>query len=124
MSMSLRRFEGWEAAEVHEHEYDDAGRLVRTIVTKEPEWDDEQRALMLALDQYERELCSGCGGHISSAFDPTVNRDVQSHEPRCLDCAAIEAKRRMDHKGHRGELESCPICAKRSVWVERHIPRA
>lgn len=58
--MSEKRLLGWEPREVHEHEYDDAGRLVRTVVTREAEWDDWERQKMLELAQYESRLCA-CG---------------------------------------------------------------
>lgn len=34
--------------EVHYPEYDEAGTLIRTVVVREPEWDQHERALMLA----------------------------------------------------------------------------
>ena len=47
MNMSLKRFMGWEATEVHEYEYHPNGALARIVVTREPEWDDEQRQIVL-----------------------------------------------------------------------------
>lgn len=44
LGISPRRFRGWEPTTFYE--YDDAGRLVSS--TPEPEWDDEQRALIEA----------------------------------------------------------------------------
>lgn len=58
--MSHKRVLGWEPTETHEHTYDDEGRLVRTVVTREPEWDDMERANMLALADWESDLCK-CG---------------------------------------------------------------
>jgi hypothetical protein len=39
---------GWEPATITEYEYDDDGRLVRSITTREPEFSDEDVALLLA----------------------------------------------------------------------------
>lgn len=58
--MSEKRILGWEPTETHRHVYDEAGRLVRTTVTRESEWDDMERAKMLALADYEANLCD-CG---------------------------------------------------------------
>jgi len=42
------------------YEYDDAGRLVRSV--QEPAWTDRDRALMLALVYYRNTRCPNCGG--------------------------------------------------------------
>ena len=47
---------GWTPEIVHRHEYDDGGRLVRTVVDVEAEFDAEQHAIMVALDAYEESL--------------------------------------------------------------------
>lgn len=75
--------------EVHEHEYDDEGRLVRTVVTREPEWDDESRAEMLALAEYDAGICA-CGFHESLTQD---RRNFFTFEHRV-----------------------CPVCAGRAQW--------
>lgn len=38
---------------MHTPEYDESGRLVRTVVTHEPEFDEEQYAYMVALVEHE-----------------------------------------------------------------------
>jgi hypothetical protein len=59
---------GWEPEERHEH-YDVEGNLTGfTIVTREAEWDDRQRARMEALSIYESGVCE-CGFHESLATD-------------------------------------------------------
>ena len=46
--------------------------MVRTIVTREPEWDDQQRTNMLALAEYEADLCAcGLPKHVADA-DPSL----------------------------------------------------
>jgi hypothetical protein len=71
LGVPRKRLLGWTPSEVHEHEYDDQGRIVRTVVTREPEWDDDSRAEMLALAEYEAGMCSGCGLHRSLCSDPS-----------------------------------------------------
>lgn len=41
--------------------YDESGRHVSTVVTREPEWDDRQRDKMLALTRYRESICPDCG---------------------------------------------------------------
>lgn len=41
----------------------------KTVVTREAEWDDEQRERMLALGIYEAQVCE-CGFHASLANNP------------------------------------------------------
>lgn len=85
---------GWEPTETHEHFYED-GLLVRTVVTREPEWDDEQRNLMLALAQYKAELCD-CGNHISLTDDPS--NVFQPTERVCAVCAGADRYTRVQQE--------------------------
>ena len=50
------------------HEYDDAGRLVRSKA--ESEWDEGEQTVMLALQAYRSALCPLCGGPISVCTAP------------------------------------------------------
>ncbi|MFS3128672.1 hypothetical protein ACLM5J_09730 [Nocardioides sp. Bht2] len=84
LGISDKRLLGWEPIEVHEHEYDEAGRMVRTVVTREAEWTDAERSKMLALAQFDREVCD-CGLHRSIAdADP----HLEMQERVCPVCAA------------------------------------
>lgn len=76
---------GWEPRETHQHEYDDEGRIARTIVTRETEWDDMERAKMLALADYRASLCE-CGfpAHVADE-DP----DLQIRYRVCPVCAGV-----------------------------------
>jgi hypothetical protein len=56
-------------AELHTHAYDRRGRLVRTVVTRETEWDEEQQSLMLALQLWRARLCPVCGGDPAECQD-------------------------------------------------------
>lgn len=119
--MSLRRFNGWEPEQVHTH-YDAEGQITgRTVVTVEPEWDDEQRNLALEILSYESKLCPGCGGHMSHSFDPEVGRDVQHRHARCLDCKAIEEVRAAHHKSAGHTDDRCD-CNEFMTWVDAYVP--
>jgi hypothetical protein len=57
LGISHKRFTGWEPRTVYE--YDAQGRLAAS--TLEVEWDEEQRDLMIALQEYRASLCPLCG---------------------------------------------------------------
>lgn len=66
--MAPRRLDGWEPRAVSIPEYD-GDRIVRTVEYWEPEWDDDQRDLMLAYKQFADDI----GPHgflMSEATDP------------------------------------------------------
>ncbi|MGW1057627.1 hypothetical protein [Micromonospora rubida] len=88
--------EGWEPTTVYE--YDEQGRLVRS--TPEPEWTDQQLALMLALDEYEASLCRRCGHLLEETTRPehdynnplatAVYMPAPGMPMQCHCCAALE----------------------------------
>ncbi len=41
---------------MHTPEYDESGRLIRTVVEREPEFDDEQYQMLAALAEHEASL--------------------------------------------------------------------
>src|SRR3546814_20181393 len=85
LKVSDKRLPGWEPTETHVHEYDAKGRLVRTVVTREPEWDHAEVAKMPAFAEYEAGLCA-CGLHKSIAdTDP----DLDMPERNCPVCAGL-----------------------------------
>ena len=61
--MSPRRLNGWEPAEITEHEHVD-GVLVRSVTRKEPEFNDDDLNLMLASVAFEASI--GRNGHLLS----------------------------------------------------------
>lgn len=73
-------------------EYDDDGRLLGSRV--EVEWDDDERGWMLALAEYEADLCGGCGGLLSDTTRPD-SEGAYLIEPavRCHKCTALSAAR-------------------------------
>lgn len=65
--------------------------MVRTVVTREVEWDDEERAKMFGLEMYESQVCA-CGLHESLAqTDP----DIEILLPVCPVCAGFERQMRV-----------------------------
>jgi hypothetical protein len=93
---------GEEPTETQVHEYDDAGRLVRTVVTREPEWTDLERDKMLALAEYESRIC-GCGLHESIADqDPDLELEFRV----CPICAGLEQAGRQLHADDEKAIEA------------------
>ncbi|HEX6873683.1 MAG TPA: hypothetical protein VF163_21500 [Micromonosporaceae bacterium] len=88
MGISDKRFGGWEPAETHEHEYDDAGRLVRTVVTREPEWDEQERAWMLALRLYRAQV-GPCGHYLPDTTAAAAEERWVGSHIRCHACTAV-----------------------------------
>lgn len=76
------------------YEYDDAGRLLRAVTTREAEWDDTEREWMLALADYRANLCPLCGRHLSICTDPVNEGRVKVGPPtRCHFTTAVEKAR-------------------------------
>lgn len=92
MGISLRRFDGWEPRQVHEHEYDETGRLIRTVVVRESEWDDDERAWMLGLALREDGECQRCGGDLHETLDYDYKWEPQPPLV-CLRCLALAGDR-------------------------------
>lgn len=60
---------------VHEYVYDDAGRMVETIVHTDTEWDADEVDLMLALDLIERDIDPHHGHPTSESVGKQANPD-------------------------------------------------
>jgi len=72
------------------HEYDDAGRLIRSVTYTEPEWDDRERGWALALLDLEADTCPGCGGSITETTRPESEGHWHVPPPtRCHRCTAL-----------------------------------
>ncbi len=68
--------------------------MVRTVTTREVEWDDEQRALVLAMLQVQAETCHGCGGWLpETTADEAEGKYVADPPIRCHRCKAVNAQR-------------------------------
>lgn len=99
LGISHRRLSGWEPATTTIYEYDEQGRMVRSVSVPESEWDDDQRALMIALQLYRDSLCPSCGLPLEETRDPLHDRDnpeathvyVVTGHRRCHACTALMA---------------------------------
>jgi hypothetical protein len=60
----------WEPAEVTTFEYDDDGRLIRSVTVREAEFSPEDVALLIASRRSERVKRSPTGYTIAEATDP------------------------------------------------------
>lgn len=73
-----------------EHHYDEHGRLVRSVTTREVEWDDDERAQVLALLEYEAQACPGCRGWLPETTDSAHAGRYKTAPPiRCHRCDAV-----------------------------------
>lgn len=87
------------------HHRDRRGRVVRSVTTREVEWDPEQRALVLALELYESLVHSQCGHYLpeSTAAEADGAYDVEP-PTRCHACTArataIKAHMTSPHSPH------------------------
>lgn len=76
---------------MHRHHYG-KGRLVRTVVTREAEWDETEQAWVQALLLYRSQV-GPCGHHLptSTAAESEDRYDVPDPD-RCHACTAIGTK--------------------------------
>lgn len=76
MGVAPRRLQGWEPRTFTQYEYDEAGVLVSTVTTAEPEFDANQLALLLA----HEEVLSDRGPHglpLSETTDPRADPAIR-----------------------------------------------
>jgi hypothetical protein len=65
--------------------------------TREPEWDQRQRSLVLAYQLWKAGLCRRCGEHLAHTTDPDTDAgDPGAHQAwvaedptECFNCAAL-----------------------------------
>lgn len=85
----MKRFDGWEPSTVTDYEYDDAGRLVRSVAEREPEWDEPERAWVLALADYRAQVHEACGTFLPDATRLEDDGAFRAELPvRCHVCTA------------------------------------
>lgn len=114
---------GDEPSEVHEH-FDADGNLTgTTVVTREPEWDDESRNLALDLLEHDRMIHRGCGNHMSLSMDAGHARKVDHFRAVCEDCLAIDKAREQWHRAqrHGGEVAACEKCESEQFYVAERV---
>lgn len=79
LRVSLKRFEGWEPRELTTvTQFDEQGRAVQWETSREPEWDDRERSLMLAYAFYVDTLCRKC----SQPLVESMNEDNDPDNPQ------------------------------------------
>lgn len=80
---------GWEPEQRTRYVYDDTGRLVESVTTREPEYDATDRQLFLALDEWESALCPGCNQPLAETTDGAHEFDwTHGERMRCYACQA------------------------------------
>lgn len=85
----MRRFNGWEPRQETTHEYAN-GVLIRSVTQVEPEWDDDERGWMLALNALRKGTCEGCGHPLIESMDPANQFRYRVDAPsRCHACTAL-----------------------------------
>lgn len=97
--MSLRRLSGWEPSEITRFEYDDAGRMVAAVTTREPEFAPDDVAVLLASRQKEREV----GPHgipMAVATDPAMKPKIRVDMRVDFVAQALAAKRKQYEKDY------------------------
>lgn len=117
---------GREVRETHEH-YDVDGNLTgTTVVTRESEWDDEQRNHILEWFRYKA-LTRRCGHHPSTGANKNLGRVVDHGKHECFDCQMVEKAREDFHRAHASRDEKpeaksrCPICADEDFWIASYL---
>lgn len=117
--MTGRELAGWVPAEKHTH-YDAQGNETGyTVVERESRIDDADRADLLALAQYEAEICQ-CGYHPLIANDPA--NKFRPTDRVCPVCAGISAWGRVHHDADEAagrSLKEAPATTPRP-WDGRH----
>lgn len=95
--VSPRRFLGVEPVRTVTYTRDDAGRIVSARITVEPEWDEDDRTVAFALEDYEARLCGGCGDDLD---ETTKTENEGAYEPlpailcfRCKEKQLLESQK-------------------------------
>jgi hypothetical protein len=96
--VSPRRLDGWEPVETHRH-YDPDGVLTGvTVVTRDPEWDEQAAADAESLTELDA-MTLHCGHAQSDALNDQLVHDVESFE--CGKCRALRLGRDQYDKTHK-----------------------
>ena len=66
--------------------------MVRAVTTTEPSWTDEDRNLLLALLDEEREECETCRHPLDVSTDAKTQGTWQVHRRTCEACRILEAE--------------------------------
>lgn len=104
--ISYKRLSGWEPEERIEYERDELGQVSAATVTREPEWDDAERAWAFALANYEDSLCPNCGRPLEVCTAMDTEQRLRVGEPiRChFTTALANAREKYKDSPHPGAL--------------------
>jgi len=123
--VSLKRFHGWEPVERWERDGDG------WRVTREPEWDADERDIMRARRDVEADRCQSCGGWLTETLtDKEPLEDSPDHyygvEPLwCRKCVAHDQWRdlhRDDDQKSAGTLADKRVHARRLYSIRKPLP--
>jgi hypothetical protein len=103
--------------------YDQQGRVVQ--VEADDEWDDDDRAILAALIQYEATLCGDCKQPKDLAWNDILNNEGQSHTgewelvpvAECVACGAW-----IDHAKEQAKAKDGSGQDNRFKYATRHSP--
>lgn len=101
---------------VTRYEYDDDGRMVRSVAVAEPEWSPDDVAFLIASRLAEREL----GPHgipMSEALDPANQFAFESPEGPRVDWAEKTKRDRMDAYYKRHDTKDNPVNRNGHIWT-------
>jgi hypothetical protein len=60
------------------------------VTVREPEWNDDQRLLLVALMDYEAQICHGCGGFLPETTHDDAEGSYEADPPwRCHRCTTL-----------------------------------
>lgn len=122
--MSPRRFNGWEPVETHTLHYDGQGRVTSVTVTREPEWDEQQQALVEAEQSILDSTCQTCGNDYQDTLvDPAEVGAIRwfvDESSVCHACAAVEARQRHMHDAHKDDHKNAPH-PDMPLWMDGRI---
>lgn len=76
------------------YEYDDEGRLVRSVTTHDAEWADEDLGYGKAHRRNEKGKCPGCGLPLAETTNPDNEGAYEAPPPmRCHACTPLEHRK-------------------------------
>jgi hypothetical protein len=85
---------GRRRTSVVSYEYDDDGRLLREVVTHDPQWTGEDLAYAKAWRRIEADRCPGCGLSLSETTNPDNEGMYEAPPPtRCHACTPLEHRK-------------------------------
>lgn len=82
-------FRGRPVVEETTYTYDPAGRVAKSRTVRQSDWTDGDREHALALDEYERSLCDGCGQPKARAWHPHMAGRFAAGDIECQGCTAL-----------------------------------